>query len=90
MKRCGTPTVTSMMPKAHRAIITYIERVQRKQQNKVEKARLRAILGAAQNGSVAEDGGQDKVDDLDSSEQSGDSSAEDANDNLGQGGRAQG
>lgn len=65
------------MPAAHRPIITYIEREQRKQQNRAESDKLRAILGAATRGGVADDEVKGKIDDLDSSEQSGDSSDDD-------------
>lgn len=71
LKRCGTQLISALLPPAHRPIITYIERVQRKQQNKVEKAKLRALLGSSLPDSETQ---KSAIDDLDesSSDESGD------------------
>ena len=83
LKRCGTQLISSLLPAAHRPIITYIERVQRKQQNKIEKAKLRAILGGATTDGTTEKAAIDDLDD------SSDDDSGDESDQQGAGGEAE-
>jgi hypothetical protein len=45
IRKLGVAQVTKMMPEYHRAMISYIEREQRKKVNKKQKEKLLALIG---------------------------------------------
>lgn len=45
IRKMGVDRVTRLMPEYHRAMITYIEREQRKKTNKKQKEKLIALMG---------------------------------------------
>jgi hypothetical protein len=45
IKKCGPQYVSKNIPESHRAIVQYLEKQKRKEQNKKDKAKLMALLG---------------------------------------------